>query len=380
MTNPLPLSRYVIPELSEDRLAAQWGGSLAVARQRQRGQRAQLAAAAATLLCLGLVVTGLVWRSPEATPEMAALAAGMVIESEPGRPQRLVLPDATQVEIAAATRLSIVELSGQRVRLRLDHGGVTVDAVRRPERQLVVEAERTEVIVVGTRFSVSVYEDAGVPRVAVAVDRGEVRVRPPDGAAETLLRAGESWGERPVPAAPQAPAPFASVGVPPAAPSAALPPPSSTPAADWRSLRRSDPKVAYRVLGEEGFARTLAGGDAAELFELYEVAKLNGRMHDAVSALERLRQRFPGNARAGLAAFEVGRLRQDHLGDPAGAATALEDAVRRGGAFGEDATARLARAYHTLGDRARCQRARDRYLTSYPRGAHVELVKGLCGS
>jgi len=372
------LARYVTPSLSEERVTAQWSGSLVVARQlgRERRARAVLALGA---ICLAAALIVLPWRRGGE----GSAVAGTRLESGPSELQRLSLPDGTRVELAAGTELALAELDARRVRLRLERGGVMLDVATNPRRELVIEAARTEVLVVGTRFRVVAGTVPGEPRVTVAVERGAVRVRSLDGGGETQLTAGQSWTDPTTVAGPIAAAPLAAVAPPPGpvvvpdggatpeaavAPSSASAPPPPEP----------DPKASFAALGPAGFARAAATSGPGRLFELYEQAQLAGRPAEAATALDQLRRRFPGDARAGLAAFELGRLRQDQLGDPAGAAAALEDAVRRGGAFGEDAAARLVRAYQALGNRAACERTRDAYLARYPRGAHSEAVKRGC--
>jgi tetratricopeptide (TPR) repeat protein len=112
------------------------------------------------------------------------------------------------------------------------------------------------------------------------------------------------------------------------------------------------------------------------------LARRNGQLREAADAYEALLRRYPSDGRAGLAAFELGRLRMDSLKDLPGAAQALERAVALapGSAFREDALARLTLAYGGLGRRAECARARDHYLTSYPSGVHKEAVSSRCGA
>ena len=85
---------------------------------------------------------------------------------------------------------------------------------------------------------------------------------------------------------------------------------------------------------------------------------------------------YPRDPRAGLAAFELGRLRMDRLGDMPGAVRALEQAVTLapGAELREDALARLVAASAAAHDRSVCRRARDRYLADYAGGVHHRTV------
>ena len=98
-----------------------------------------------------------------------------------------------------------------------------------------------------------------------------------------------------------------------------------------------------------------------------------GRGREDVSGAAREHPRDP---RAGLAAFELGRLRMDRLGDMPGAVQALEQAVALapGAELREDALARLVAASAAAHDHAVCTRARARYLTEYPSGVHHRTV------
>jgi TolA-binding protein len=117
---------------------------------------------------------------------------------------------------------------------------------------------------------------------------------------------------------------------------------------------------------------------AQELFEKGNIARQAGDAAGAASAYADLLRHHPSDARAGLAAFELGRLKMDQLGDTRGAIVNLQRAASASGAFREDALARLVRAHDTMGDTARCARAKDSYLTSYPSGVHAGAVRKAC--
>ena len=72
----------------------------------------------------------------------------------------------------------------------------------------------------------------------------------------------------------------------------------------------------------------------------------------------------------------------DQLGDARGAVGALTRAVATapGSGFREDAVARLARAYGTLGNVDACERMKSAYLASYPNGVHAAAVRQACGA
>jgi tetratricopeptide (TPR) repeat protein len=105
-----------------------------------------------------------------------------------------------------------------------------------------------------------------------------------------------------------------------------------------------------------------------------------GQMAAAASSYEEILARYPNDARAGLAALELGRIQMDHLGDFEGAIVSLRRALRLtpAASFHEDALARLVRATARLGRTADCARARDVYLTRYPGGIHAAAIAKAC--
>ncbi|MGC4064131.1 MAG: hypothetical protein QM784_05710 [Polyangiaceae bacterium] len=93
-----------------------------------------------------------------------------------------------------------------------------------------------------------------------------------------------------------------------------------------------------------------------------------------------MRRNYPGDARAALATFELGRIRMDGLGDASGAAAAFQAAIKLNpsGAYREDAEARLVQLYQRLGATDRCRQAKSAYLAKYGRGRYVGTVKAAC--
>ena len=80
-----------------------------------------------------------------------------------------------------------------------------------------------------------------------------------------------------------------------------------------------------------------------------------------------------------LAAFELGRLRLDSLGDAAGADEAFRDAIALSpqGPLREDAEARRVEAL--AAERSpECATARNAFLARYPHSVHAAVVSGTC--
>lgn len=264
-----------------------------------------------------------------------------------GTSAAVALEDGSEIVAAPGARLERVSTSSEEVRVALRDGSATFEVARNPARTFVVETDDVEVRVVGTRFVVR-RELGGVVEVRVergAVDvvvRGEVH----------RLRAGESRRVEPVVEA--------SVDEPPSEADEA---PPTKRAARARRVERAEPRE-----------------DPREAFDAARTARRDGSARDAAELYDRFLREFPRDERAGLAAFELGRLRMDSLSDPNGAAEsfrrALELAPRS--PFAEDARARLVRAHARAGDDAECERARARYLALHPEGRHVEAMRQAC--
>lgn len=335
----MSLGRHVRPNLPPDRIERQ----LAVVRSRHvrwRAPRFALRGAAVGAFALLVVLAIAVLRRPPST------LAGTSIESgDTGNVAEL--PDGSRVEVERGGRVTFRELSGERVTASLERGRATFDVTPRASRAFTVAAAGYLVAVKGTRFTVSIGE---ATRVEVAVQHGTVEVRSPTGTTKTL-EAGERWTSPDT--SPEPPAASATAS------DAAPPPQASSSAAPEAS-----PEVARPIT-------------AKDLLDEAQTARAAGRPRDAARALDALRRRFRGDPRAGLAAFELGRLRMDSFHDAAGALEALGDAIAiaPGAPFREDAEARRVRL---LARSPSCESARDAYLARYPSGAHRAEVEHAC--
>lgn len=281
----------------------------------------------------------------------------------------VALHDGSRIELFEQTRLTLAESEATAVEIALEQGRVECDVVPNRARRFVVRAKDVEVRVTGTRFSV---ERRG-ERVSVGVESGSVEVyMHREDVPLRKLSTGESWAydarEARADERDEAAdiAPEATVAV---APSIASDAPRRARAAD------RDPPSAE---SDESGSAPLG---AKELLERANQARRDGDVPSAARDYQRLLEQFPNDGRAGLSAFELGRLRMDRLGDLPGAVQALKRAVQLapGSAFREDALARLVTAYQRLGQAAACARAREQYLGAFPSGVHAESVRRACG-
>ena len=362
MTSKQDLSKHVAVDASEARLARIWSGvSDGLARRDMPARRyavrgaAVLAVAAAALLAVFGVAKlrdPIVAGSPFDQAALETAGDALVVD----------LHDGSRIELDAQTRVEVVESVEENLSMRLRRGRVTVDLVPKPGRRFTLFASSVEVRVTGTRFSVELAPNG--ERVEVAVERGSVEVSWPLAAEpKRRLAAGERWSidlrpsERARPAAP------ANAPEPDTAPQAREP--ASDPSDRPVDTADASPAPGPRELLDLGNAARRAGDNAG-----------------AARAYEALLSKHASDPRAGLAAFELGRLRMGPLGDVRGAVQAFRRAIALapGAGVREDAMARLVEAHAKLGELAQCRTARDAYLASYPRGVHAASVATKCSS
>jgi transmembrane sensor len=379
------VAEKLAPELSSERLDRQWRGvearisgglwpSLGLSGARPLYAGLALAAAAALVLVMTL---------GRPSPSASAVEGGSFSNPSAG-PAELSLVDGSKLQVSPSGRVDFQALGPESVRLVLTRGWVELDVAHVANRRFVVQAGSVDVVVRGTHFRVEL-GDADPQVVSVAVTRGAVEVlERHTGSLAKRLGAGMSWtmGKRAAVAEPSAatpaPTPAEAVATPSATPTAAAAPGSDTFDELYRARKL---KQAYDALGDAGFARAVESSGAKRLLELADAARLSGHPRQAATALDSLRKRYRSDARAGLAALELGRLRLDSFGDPAGALEALRDAqaLSRSASVQEDALARQAQALEALGNDAGCRRVRADYLKRYPSGIHSASIARRCG-
>ena len=347
-----PLAKHVPPRLTQARLARQWDAIEGKLGSRRRiGVALPLGGAfAAAVAALAIVI--LVRRAPVTAPTTAAtLVDGTWLESPASGPAAaVVLADGSRVALGAKSRLRFTSTRANAVRLDLERGRVDVQATHVEGRTFVVGAGDVEVYVVGTRFTV---EDDGPVRVHV--EEGKVRVHDPSG--DHFVAGGEEWAEEALP-------------------------PTPAPSADDADETEDAPRDESADASVVSHRHRRGGGalDAKALLDEAQKAMTQGRAADAARSFDALRRDHRRDARAGLAAFELGRLRLDSLGDPSGAEEAFRDAIRlaRDGGLRDDAEARRVEALEKMGAHAACARARAAYLGAHPNGVHRSEVTARC--
>ena len=336
---------YLNPDLNAERIARMW----AVIEIRQKAYRPStkhtawyaFACACAALACLFVVLHWPRGRAPEAVADAAT--GDVIVTSD--KSTSLNLPDGSALVLSEAAKLAVVSATPSDVRLHLERGRVACEVTHREGRHFTVEALGISVQVKGTHFTVEV---AG-KHLTVRVERGVVEVRDRAQLLLATMTAGQAWS---------GPEITGSLVTPPVESAEPMPAPSPAP-----------PPSA-----------TLPALDADALFEQANAARIAGRAAQAAADYDRFRAHFPADARAGLAAFELGRIRLDSLHDARRALAALRFALshNRGGFAAEDAEALQVDALQRLPDHAACLAARAAFLSAHPGSAHTARVSRAC--
>jgi len=356
------------------------------ARRARTRRRLWLALPTFTLAAAGaLIVAASLRRQSERAAEQA-IEVGRPFESADAE-VALALPDGIQVDLDRRSRVRLESVAPEEIRVALSKGSARFDVEPHRPRRVVVNADDVEVRVVGTRFRVTRIEAAAPEdeaRIEVAVERGVVEVRERQHAGEPhRLRAGERFsmpaistgaetgGDRAAgdgDAVSEGAGATKPIGEAPVAPVARL----------ASATRTSSPTEISAAIVTPRRATTAA--TARALLERAQIAWRAGRMNEAAADYAEVLDRHPADPRAALAAFELGRIQMDQLGDLTAATASFERALHLAprASFQEDTLARLAQANDRLGQRADCRRARQRYLRDYPNGLHVARVSDLC--
>jgi transmembrane sensor len=253
----------------------------------------------------------------------------------------------------------------------------------RDRRPFVVDAGDVRVKVVGTAFSVDRTGDV----VHVDVQEGVVRVEWPGGAER--LEAGEQ-GRYPKARPTQEPtptieAPSTSPEEPAAAPVTAPGPKTESPAAKptRRTRKRSWQRLARAGRFTEARQEMKRAGAGSvrdrteELLLAADVARLSGHPREAVPPLERVLARHESDPRAPLAAFTLGRLYLEELGQPteAAASFARVPLLDPRGELLEAAWALEVEALSRAGNVERARVRAEAFLEAYPSSPRSRLVR-----
>jgi transmembrane sensor len=362
------------PQWSPERSARLYAATL----QRKRRQTVRRAATASIGAIGAVGLLALVMQQP-ARPAPAGGGSEPAAQRAERSGHTLRVADGSFAElIGARSDLEITHNTKERVAFKLLSGRAHFEVIHNPLRSFVVEAHPYRVEVIGTVFDV----DRGERSVTVSVQRGRVRVYGPSGAQDVVAGQIQSFarslpGEQrqaPEAALDDAPVDDREEHVRPR-PRAkrtggALP--------KWRSLSQSgEYEAAFESLSRSGSV----DDDPAALMDAADAARLSGHPRNAVDYLERVVRDHARSPVAPLAAFTLGRVYLDKLGQPDRAAQAFERARRLApeGSLAQDALAREVEALSKGGNADKAYQRGQEYLERYPNGRRVRAVQLYAG-
>ncbi len=382
------LAQAVLPEVTEGRIARQWAS---IERRLPRRGRARGPAWHATVAfaAVPLLAAGLYWYNSRTGP---VPTTGTVIESA-STPVTVTLRDGSTLGLDAQTRLRLLRDEPQVVDVELGSGKANFDVTHVTGRTFRVHAGIVQVKVLGTRFEVAKTPRREGTHIQVAVARGVVEVQRQDGTGGIRrLNAGETWSalispgtvvdpeftqESNAASKPKPATAVATVAEP--APAEATPAEFDFTVEDEPALSAKERRLARQRLAALSRERA---DNSASVFKRANLARRTGQTHEAAAAYTELLRRYPTDGRAGIAAFELGRIRMDALAQPKAAVEAFTIALRSSprASYREDAMARIVVARDQLGDREACRVARDQYLRDFPGGVHAIALSTRCGA
>jgi transmembrane sensor len=355
-----------------DARAAKVSRALARAQRRRALAKTATKAVALVACAAALVLAGARVLSPsKAGPGPVASQAPKTAPIEGD----FSFADGSTITLASPdARLAVDGVHDARIDVTLTSGGARFDVKPSATRLVVVRVSSIVVEVAGAFFEIDQddgHSDGHKANVRIHVTSGSVRVVDGDHVASIEAGATRVFG------AENKADPAIDLDAGSSATDASAPRPDATaaPAApSWRSLaREGDFDKAYDALSKEGLASVR--DETAELLLAADVARLSKHAAQAVPLLRRVVDGHPGDARAPLAAFTLGRILLDQLGRPREAADMFaRTRALGGGGLGEDALAREVEASSRAGDQERAHRLAEQYVTTYPNGQRKRSV------
>jgi len=334
-------------------------------------------------LAVMVMTSAAVWILPQAPTALAPMVGpirllGGVVPStmtaSANESRLFSFTEGSSVTLRPSSRLEVLENNNDAFVAMLSTGAAGFRVQPGGPRRRTIECGLATVEVVGTRFTIS----CEASMVRVDVEHGVVLVRG-DRVPDRVQRLTD--GQSIEVTSLSETTPRNDFGTPDAAARSPVStrctdprPPASVP---WQDIaRRGDYAEAYDLLGPGGIRRIDDVGSVQDLLTLADVARLSGHPADAVAPLRRIISERPEDPSAPLAAFALGRVELDALGDPSAAADAFERAIALGIPRGllEDACARLVEARARARDLVGARRAADEYLTRFPQGSRASDV------
>ena len=364
-------------------------------------------------LAVGLVVTALAlgllrWRHLTEAPKFYVDGRPSEVRGFVAAPSEhvshLSFRDGSRMELAPEGAIRVLEVGDHGATVNLEHGRVQADIVPRPGNDWQMTAGPFTVHVIGTRFAVD--WDVSKGQLTVAVDRGRVAVwgsfisrREVDAGhrliadvrASSVVESGAPTKTAPVeksseavaitelPMVAEASARPAEISIS-SRPSGSLAPNTIKPT--WHQLSNAGHfREAFAEAESSGFDSICAASSASDLLVLGDVARLAGQPGRARQAFLAVRARFPQDSRRVAAAFSLGKVAFDQLGDSAQAVDWFRICLREqpDGTLAREAHGRLMESLKRLGNLEAARQAATEYLNKYPSGPHAAVARSILG-
>jgi len=323
------------------------------------------ALALGTTLCAAAVAMLVLWPAAPVTFTIAGEGLGQVGDSIAANDliKLVAFSEGTTVGITAHGRAKIVRAQHEGADVVVESGTVQANIAHKQSTQWTFRAGPYSVFVTGTKFDLK--WDTVAKRMTLSMQEGRVLVSggaittPREVRAGEVLDVSENHDERIAPATLRPP-------VSPVETEKAEPTPNKKRLA---FAYPTAPKVLEKTLSP-----------AATLFAQADRVRLQGDERAAVALFEKLATDFPRDRLAGLASFAAGRLWLLQLHDPKAALFGFERARRLGlgSPLDEDCHARIIEALGLLKNFNACATEQARYLASFPKGPHVDIVAKAC--
>ena len=379
-----PIDAELSPALDEAELAQVWRRVRDAQAERRVAPRRWRYAIATGVAVATAAVLLLAWpRDRHAAGALAgdvALTPGAQIDAT--APRAIAMADGSRVTLAPEARLEVLANEGDKFVTAVRRGKVGFDVRPGGPRKWIIETDLATVEVVGTAFAV----ERSAVELSVTVERGVVLVRGERVPGRVVrLTAGQhvevaaAIATAPPPPPPPGP-PMVDRGAPP--PIDRAPPP--TPSIDRTPLDRPPPvapppapSIDRTPLDQPPPAPPPA--PPIDIIARADALVAAGQHARAADALDAYLVDARGDATAGLAAFLLGRLAQDHLAQPQRAADAFARvrAIGSPRAIQEEALVRQARALARAGRAVDARAAARTYLDQYPGGARAAEMTAL---
>ncbi|MBN2528543.1 MAG: FecR domain-containing protein [Deltaproteobacteria bacterium] len=260
------------------------------------------------------------------------------------------------IPLIPGTRFSVEEETSAST-YRISSGSVRFETEPTVNRKLVVRVGSLMIEDIGTVFTV---ETLSEDHVRVSVSEGRVKVSWPSGRAE--LKAG-SDGTFPSGAVEE---------------NRVISGKSDTrepsqPIEDWRTAARDGRnQLALQLIDAQP---KVVQNRVDDLLLAADVMRLTRNPERAASYLSRVVRQFPQSTRRTAAAFTLGKVYLNELGNAGAAASMFAIAAQNSSPLAEEAMAREAEAWYRAGNSKRANRAVQRYLNQFPNGARADSVR-----